>query len=158
MRAFARQDLATCVSICNVLMTTLTPHETNMSINYTHYKGSAINGIMKLSGAVLQVIPLNVTVTLTRWVKTVLKCQRPVWRRAMSIVPSCNPSPKFMKTRKLKSQQKSRARTGTPHFVTFLKNFGACPRSASPYTVREEMYMSVFAVETIKTSIKALMT
>ena len=36
MRAFARQDLATCVSICNVLMTTLTPHETNMSINYTH--------------------------------------------------------------------------------------------------------------------------
>lgn len=76
----------------------------------------------------------------------------------MAVIPSCSPSPKFMKTRKLKSQQKSSAQTGTPHFVTFLNILGAWFRSANPYTVREEMYMSVFAVEMMKTSSKALMT
>lgn len=71
-------------------------------------------------------------------------------------IPSC--APKFMNTRKLKSQQESNAQTGTLRFVTFLNILGAFFRTDSPYRVREAMYKAVFASETMKTSIEALMT
>jgi len=114
--------------------------------------------IMKLNGNVLQVIPLNVTVTLTRWVKTVQKISVPDQKEAMAIIPSCGPSPKFKNTRKLNSQQKSSAQTGTPRFVTLLNILGAFFRSANPYNVRDAMYNSESAAETMKMSKEALIT
>lgn len=79
-------------------------------------------------------------------------------RKVMTAIPSCGPSPKFKNTRKLKSQQKSSAQTGTPRFVTFLKVLGACFRSANPYKVRDAMYSSESAAETMNMSIDALIT
>ena len=79
-------------------------------------------------------------------------------KEAMIIIPSCGPSPKFKNTRKLNNQQKSSAQTGTPRFVTFLNILGAFFRSANPYSVRDAMYNSESAADTMKMSIEALIT
>ena len=80
--------------------------------------------ITKANGNVLQVIPESVTITLTRWVKTVQSVNADQ-KKEPNVIPSCGPSPKFKNTRKLKGQVKRSAQMGTPRFVTFLKTFGA---------------------------------
>jgi hypothetical protein len=150
-------DLTTGISIIfHIQITAHTSHKPNMSIEYAHNKL-----LLKPLRSRMVRTPSNPAECRGRIDEVVEdygKCQWPRQKKAATVLPSCGPSLRFKKTMKLKHQQHRSAPIGTPRFVTFLKNLGACLRTANPYRVREPMYKSKLDPEKMNTSSEAFTT